>query len=200
MTTTKSIASVAHRDVVNMIVDLGGRIDDTYSTPGACGYTTIVFSTAEEIAAERSAPVGDHILLYAVQVDGRKGSRADAEADVNLALQSVLASNGGPAECWWVAEDVRHDGSDCDSAVFVRPGAQYAASRLLVEHGLTEAYNGYDDVRNGQFEAPEPVVSYQAHFEALFRAVAACEAPAGTQVDDVLGEFQSTFDEIAGRA
>jgi hypothetical protein len=44
-------------------------------------------------------------------------------------------------ECWWVAEDDRRDGSDNDSAVFVNPGAQHAASFLLHEEGLTPSCN-----------------------------------------------------------
>lgn len=38
-------------------------------------------------------------------------------------------------------------------------------------------------------------ISWRSHFEALFRAVAACEPPEGTQLDGVLTEFQSTYDE-----
>lgn len=36
---------------------------------------------------------------------------------------------------------------------------------------------------------------WRTEFVNLFRAVAACEAPEGTQVDDVLGDFQDAFDE-----
>lgn len=35
-------------------------------------------------------------------------------------------------------------------------------------------------------------------FVALFTAVAACEAPEGTQVDDVLAQYQAHFDRITG--
>lgn len=38
-----------------------------------------------------------------------------------------------------------------------------------------------------------------ALFVELFQAVGACEAPEGTQVDDVLEEFQERYDEIVGR-
>jgi hypothetical protein len=34
-------------------------------------------------------------------------------------------------------------------------------------------------------------------FVRLFLAVAACEAPEGTQVDDVLAQFQADFDRLA---
>ena len=60
----------------------------------------------------------------------------------------------GPVECWWVADDERYDGSDCDSAVFVTPGYQHAASRLLEREGMTPAWNITPD-RPSPFEGPE---------------------------------------------
>lgn len=39
-------------------------------------------------------------------------------------------------DAWWVANDERFDGSDCDSAVFVTKGNQKAARKLLRAHGL----------------------------------------------------------------
>lgn len=39
-------------------------------------------------------------------------------------------------DSWWVANDERFDGSDCDSAVFVSMGKQKEARALLREHGL----------------------------------------------------------------
>lgn len=39
-------------------------------------------------------------------------------------------------DAWWVANDQRFDGSDCDSAVFVTKGNQSKARALLREHGL----------------------------------------------------------------
>lgn len=52
-------------------------------------------------------------------------------------------------------------------------------------------------------EIPEPIikevpVETDSLFVELFNAVAACEAPEGTQVDDVLGDFQERYDEITG--
>lgn len=35
-------------------------------------------------------------------------------------------------------------------------------------------------------------------FVRLFEAVAACEAPKGTQVDDVLADFQAAYDAATG--
>lgn len=39
-------------------------------------------------------------------------------------------------DSWWVANDLRFDRSDCDSAVFVTPGKQAEARELLRKHGL----------------------------------------------------------------
>lgn len=64
------------------------------------------------------------------------------------------------------------------------------------DDGLTVDLYRHDpkvEVRIG--DADPSGVPYKSHFTALFRAVAACEAPEGTQVDDVLAEFQSTYDE-----
>jgi hypothetical protein len=47
----------------------------------------------------------------------------------------------GAVESWWQADEDRIDGSDNDSAVFVRPGYGRAASTLLFEAGMTGSYN-----------------------------------------------------------
>ena len=36
-------------------------------------------------------------------------------------------------------------------------------------------------------------IDWKAHFLSLYEDVAACEAPEGTQVDDVLKEHQDTY-------
>ena len=97
----------------------------------------------------------EHVILVAFQMKDDGGTRADAEADLTKALQSVLTSHGGPAECWWVAEDDRHDGSDNDSAVFVYPGTQERAAGILVGFGLTGEWNIVERKVRGQFETPE---------------------------------------------
>jgi hypothetical protein len=81
----------------------------------------------------------EHVILVAFSVEG--DTRTEAEATLRGALVPTLSSNGGPVDCWWVAEDDRQDGSDCDSAVFVTPGAQDEASRLLEREALTPAWN-----------------------------------------------------------
>lgn len=80
------------------------------------------------------------IILVAFEVEDAATER-EAQERLMPALLPVLESRGGPAACWWIAEDERHDGSDNDSAVFVTPGLQAAASRLLVGAGLTPVHN-----------------------------------------------------------
>lgn len=43
-------------------------------------------------------------------------------------------------DSWWVANDDRFDGSDCDSAVFVAPGKQKEARKVLWQAGLSSEY------------------------------------------------------------
>lgn len=69
------------------------------------------------------------------------------------------------------------------------------------------------DVRIGTHEVAGPMLAratrrllahettdYRELFIQLFSAVAACEAPQGSQVDDVLETFQNHFDTAGGRA
>jgi len=66
----------------------------------------------------------------------------DSDADAQDRLMRSLPrpeSDNGPdngIDCWWIAEDNRHDGSDNDSAVFVNMGKQAEAYKLLTEKGL----------------------------------------------------------------
>jgi hypothetical protein len=92
-----------------------------------------------------------HIILVAFEVE-REGSREDAERVLHAALGETLGEHHaivgtdkrfitGSIDSWWVAEDDRLDGSDCDSAVFVRPGEQHRASKRLFDQDLTDAHN-----------------------------------------------------------
>jgi hypothetical protein len=59
---------------------------------------------------------------------------APSEQDVHdFLLASPLGpgAEDSPIDCWWIAEDDRHDGSDNDSAVFVPRGAQSDVASLL---------------------------------------------------------------------
>lgn len=80
--------------------------------------------------------IEEHVILVAVQVScgTEDNSRTQAMAQVMEALKEVgpLGPNNiYGIESWWIAEDDRIDGSDCDSAVFVNPGGQNQASRVL---------------------------------------------------------------------
>lgn len=79
-----------------------------------------------------------------------------------------------------------------------RQGRKVTSVEILPDRlvGDTWTLDGHFNNRliEGEFEIPD----YKAHFTALFRALAACEAPEGTQADDVLIEFQSSYDEAIG--
>jgi hypothetical protein len=89
-----------------------------------------------------------HTFLVAFQVNGQV-ERGEAEEALLSMLPRPMSSRkirrvappaeGGEVtwrdttlECWWVAEDDRHDGSDNDSAVFVNYGSQQDAWKTLI--------------------------------------------------------------------
>jgi len=74
----------------------------------------------------------EHTILVAVTVD--TDTRQNALEEVKHYLDDVLDE-------YWIAEDDRIDGSDRDSAVFVVPGRQAEAARILYALGLTGAVN-----------------------------------------------------------
>jgi len=83
----------------------------------------------------RVAPEREHVVLVAVTV--RASGRRAAQGQVRETLDA--ARHAGQVDSWWVAEDDRQDGSDTDSAVFVRPGVQRQARAVLAQvGGLTE--------------------------------------------------------------
>jgi hypothetical protein len=61
----------------------------------------------------------EHVFLVAFTVHGQ--TRDQAQDRLMAQLVPVLRGHNptSPVESWWVAEDDRRDGSDCDSAVFV---------------------------------------------------------------------------------
>lgn len=80
---------------------------------------------------------GSTVFLVAFCVQGI-ASREVAEAVLLTHLPrpdgcavNVEDENNGWLDCWWVAEDDRHDGSDCDSAVFVPKGQQTSWARQV---------------------------------------------------------------------
>ncbi|HLU42297.1 MAG TPA: hypothetical protein VKZ55_07875 [Microthrixaceae bacterium] len=83
----------------------------------------------------------EHTILAAFVVEADTYDDAERELRERLPQPALEAS---PVVEWWIAEDRRRDGSDSDSAVFVTPGAQRAASRLLHREGYTPAHNVVD--------------------------------------------------------
>ncbi len=81
----------------------------------------------------------EHVILLAVVVPAE--SRKDAEEYLHTRPSLTPVSWDGTEtspviDSWWVAEDERYDGSDCDSAVFVKPGKQREAVAVLRRAGL----------------------------------------------------------------
>jgi hypothetical protein len=77
--------------------------------------------------------MSEHVMLVAFSVTGATRK----EAHGRLLPMLPRPNDDAGLDCWWVAEDDRNDGSDNDSAVFVHPGTQVVASRLLNLAGLT---------------------------------------------------------------
>lgn len=83
--------------------------------------------------------MGEHVILVAFSVSAL--SESDAQHALMDALPNPVGVEDRGVTSWWIAEDKRYDGSDNDSAVFVTPGRQVAAARLLFRHGLTPYHN-----------------------------------------------------------
>lgn len=76
--------------------------------------------TPKEVEPEVE-PEFEHVFLVAVSVVSQ--DRDDAQMKLMEELKIILQPEN-PIECWWIAEDDRLDGSDCDSAIFVPMGSQ----------------------------------------------------------------------------
>jgi hypothetical protein len=79
----------------------------------------------------------EHTILVAFTV--KADSREQAEQQLHGMLPRPWTNIS--LTSWWVAEDDRRDGSDCDSAVFVNPGEQKKAFAVLHALGITPAHN-----------------------------------------------------------
>lgn len=109
------------------------------------GMTTMSPSPA---AADALASDGqEHVILLAVSVTAPDRARAERWLHTMAPRPyAMYGADGTHVDSWWVAEDDRRDGSDCESAVFI-PGdrgngiTQSEARRLLVERteGLESA-------------------------------------------------------------
>lgn len=89
------------------------------------------------------------VYLVALQMNGDMPRERMEEAMRRLLPRPGVHSDGAELECWWVAEDDRNDGSDNDSAVFVRPGKAHTAWRILEAADLSSIHN--EPLAGGQF-------------------------------------------------
>lgn len=116
----------------------------------------------------------------------------------------LLASPHGPGgdgtiDCWWIAEDDREDGSDCDSAIFVPRGGQEDVSSVVtnwIEHHTEEwDEEGYPfastDVSGVWYCTPEQRAANARHDAEFGRAPATFETPLPKRLPatDVLGPY-----------
>lgn len=96
----------------------------------------------------------EHVILIAFTVEADTRAEAESVLAANIGIQRLNSDVYTGISSWWVADDDRHDGSDLDSAVFVTPGFQARASRVLHAAGLT-AYGNVIDPSDGSQVFPE---------------------------------------------
>ena len=96
----------------------------------------------------------EHVILVAFTAHGETRQDAERVLFEAVGLKKLHERGHLGVSSWWEAEDDRVDGSDCDSAVFVHPGAQAQAIALLRAAGLTAECNDWDETREvrGQFD------------------------------------------------
>jgi hypothetical protein len=83
-------------------------------------------------------PDDEHVILLAVQTTGCASFREAQRLILDTIEVGLDPDHERPfVESYWIAEDDRIDGSDCESAVFCKPGEQGQAMVVLSEHGLT---------------------------------------------------------------
>lgn len=74
----------------------------------------------------------EHIILVAFQVKAESLEQAHVDLLFDLErIPLIVNDDYTGVHGWWVAEDNRMDGSDEDSAIFVRKGSQKVISKLL---------------------------------------------------------------------
>lgn len=118
---------------------------------------------------------------------------APSEKDVHAFLGKPT---GGVVE-WWVAEDEREDGSDCDSAIFVPRGAQDDMRSLLdnywdAQHQLwsEEGYPYADTDVSGAWFRPDEA---QERYEQVQSAITALGDSNVTPLDIEVMQWVETY-------
>lgn len=93
----------------------------------------------EALACTAAALAGEsreHVILVAISVEAPSRRMAEAYLMQRLPRPGRRGDESIAIDSWWVAEDVRYDRSDNDSAVFCIPGVQEQATACLRSHGL----------------------------------------------------------------
>jgi len=133
--TQKQITITFDTDNDNTALELAHAI--RLITPNMVDNVTVSASWNADAAPSQ----GFHdVIMVAFDLRGRSAK------DVHYWLQERMPNGDSDYEdgnrgeirldSWWVANDERFDGSDCDSAVFVSMGKQAEARALLRQHGL----------------------------------------------------------------
>lgn len=84
----------------------------------------------------------EHVVLVAFDVvaPGRREALLALLEILDLRHRDGFGAGGrvarGAVQAWWMAEDIRVDRSDCDSAVFCVKGRQCETTALLRAEGL----------------------------------------------------------------
>lgn len=94
----------------------------------------------------------EHVLIFAVVVNADSREEAMEYAYDRMPDPRTESDAAPYIDSWWHADDDRRDRSDCDSAVFVKPGHQVLAGYAL--DGLPVIH----DIWPGWFDLHPPVV------------------------------------------
>lgn len=90
-------------------------------------------------------PEDEHVVLVAFGVYG--ATHGDAQERLMARLVPLLQSKDPTSsiECWWIAHDVRRDGSDLESAVFVPEGIPARDARHIIDLAVASGALPRDD-------------------------------------------------------
>lgn len=77
------------------------------------------------------------VLLVAFDVSGQNKRDVHQWLHEQMPMPGYDPKTSVVLDSWWVANDERFDGSDCDSAVFVHRGTQSQARLVLRANGYT---------------------------------------------------------------
>lgn len=108
---------------------------------GIANCSDCIKDVAEYWNAKAGRPAEFHdVLMVAFDIRGLTAQRAQEWLMDGLPDPGKYKFYDGDLvlDSWWFANDERFDGSDTDSAVFVRKGCQKQARKLLREHGLVD--------------------------------------------------------------